>query len=80
MNLLICKVSSKNQKPKKKNKKTYLGIFGLRFNKNYYQIFNQHPQIFETIKFHPKRKKNKLGNKNAFGFLNENVEKLLSYL
>ena len=66
-----------------KKKKPYLGIFGLRFNKNYYQVFNQHSQICETIKFHPKpkKKKNKLGTKNAlFGFLNGNVEKLLSYL
>ena len=34
----------------------YLGIFWLQFNKSYYQIFNQHPQIFENIKFHPKQK------------------------
>ena len=32
----------------------YLGVFGLEFNKNYYQTFNQHPVICETINFHPK--------------------------
>ena len=42
-----------------KQKKPYLGIFGLRFNKSYYQVFNQHSQICETIKFHPKPKKKK---------------------
>ena len=47
----------------------YLGIFGLQFNKKFYQIFNQHTRIFETIKFHRKRKK-KFGTKNAlFGSL-----------
>ena len=35
----------------------YLGIFGLQCNKSYYQIFNQHTRIRETIKFHLKRKK-----------------------
>ena len=45
----------KNFKPGPK--KPYLGIFGLQFNKDYYQIFNQHPRICETINFHPKRKK-----------------------
>ena len=44
-------------------KLTSLGFFGLQFNENYYQIFNQHPQICETIKFHPKRKKINLGTK-----------------
>ena len=43
----------KNFKPGPK--KPYLGIFGLQFNKDYYQIFNQHPRICETINFHPKR-------------------------
>ena len=48
----------------------YLGIFGLQFNKNYYQTFNQYTRICETIKFHPKQKKNKFGTKNAlFGSL-----------
>ena len=32
----------------------YLVVFGLEFNKNYYQTFNQHPVICETINFHPK--------------------------
>ena len=50
-----------------------------------YQIFNQHPRICETIKFHPKRKKKKkeenLGQKKAiFGSFGWNVEKLLSNL
>ena len=59
---------------------TYLGIFGLQFNKSYYQIFNQSPQIYETTKFHPKQK-NIPGIKNAlFGSLSWNVEKLFSRL
>ena len=33
-----------------------LGILGLQFNKNYYQIFNQHSRICENIRFYPKRK------------------------
>ena len=57
-NLLTCKVSSKNKKILNLGPKIpYLGIFGLQFNKNYYQIFNQHTRNCETIKFHPKRKK-----------------------
>ena len=40
-----------------KQKKLY--IFGLQFNKSYYQVFNQHPRICETINFHPKQKKTK---------------------
>ena len=57
-NLLTCKVSSKNKKKINLGPKIpYLGIFGLQFNKNYYQIFNQHIRMYETIKFHPKRKK-----------------------
>ena len=35
----------------------YLDIFGLQFNKENCQIFNQHPRICETINFHPKLKK-----------------------
>ena len=59
----------------------YLGIFGQQFRKNYFQIFNQHRRICETVKFHPKQKKNILGAKNAlFAFLGWNIEKLLSYL
>ena len=70
-NLLTYKDSSKNKKNLNLGPKIpYSGIFGLQFNKNYYQIFNQHTQICETIKFHPKRKKKKFGNKNAlFGSL-----------
>ena len=63
-NLLTCKNSSKNKKFLNLGAKIpYLGIFGPQFNKNYYQIFNQHTRICETIKFHPKRKD--LGPKNA---------------
>ena len=45
----------------------HLDIFGLQFNENYYQIFNQYCQICETIKFHPKqnKKNNKLRIENA---------------
>ena len=32
----------------------YLAIFGLQFNRNYYQIFNKHSRICETIKVHTK--------------------------
>ena len=59
------KVSSKNKKKTKKNlgpKIPHLGIFGLQFSKNDYQIFNQHTLLCETIKFHAKRKKK--GSKN----------------
>ena len=41
-------------------KQKSVGIFRLQFNKNYYQVLNQHPRICETINFHPKRKKIKL--------------------
>ena len=41
---------------KRGTKIPYLGIFGLQFNKNYFQIFNQHTPVCETIKFHLKRK------------------------
>ena len=48
----------------------FLGIFELQFNKNYYQIFNQHTRICETKKFHSKQTNKKFGNKNAlFGSL-----------
>ena len=47
----------------------YLGIFGLQFNKNYYQIFNQYSRICETIKIHlQKRKKLNLGPKMLYWF------------
>ena len=56
--VLIAKVPSKNKKTLSLGPKIpYLGIFGLQFNKNYYQIFNQHSWICENIKFHPKTKK-----------------------
>ena len=42
-NLLTCNVSSKNKNTLNlESKVTYLGIFGLQFNKNYCQIFNQY--------------------------------------
>ena len=48
---------SLTQKQKKLGPKIlYLGIFGLQFNKDYYQIFNQHSRICETINFNPKQK------------------------
>ena len=79
-NLLTCKVSSKNKKILNLGPKIpYLGIFGLQFNKNYYQTFNQHTRICETIKFHPKRKKNRFGTTNAICVFSWNVEKLMSY-
>ena len=53
-NLLTCNVSFKNKKIL--NFELYLGIFGLKFNKNYYQIFNQYSRICETIEFHKKKK------------------------
>ena len=60
----------------------YLDIFGLQFNKNYYQIFNQHPRIRENFKFHPKQKNILVfGEKNAlFPSLDWKIEKLLSCL
>ena len=65
-NLLTCNVLSKNKKTLNLGPKIpYLGIFGLQFNKNYYQIFNQYSRICETIKFHPKPKKN-LGPKMLY--------------
>ena len=41
----------------------YLGIFGLQFNKIYYQICNQHTRICETIKVSSKTRKINLGPK-----------------
>ena len=68
-NSLACNVLLKNKKTLNFAPKIpYLGIFGLQFNKNYYQIFNQYSRICETIKFHPKRtkkEKEKLRTKNA---------------
>ena len=34
----------------------YLGIFGMEFNKSYYQIFNHYSRICETTKFQSKQK------------------------
>ena len=66
-NLLTYKVSSKNKTFLNLGSKIpYLGIFELQFNKNYYQIFNQHPGIFETIKFHQKQKKILMGTKMVY--------------
>ena len=54
-NLLTCKVLSKNKKTLNLGPKIpYLSIFGLQFNKIYYQIFNQYSQIC-NIKFHLKQ-------------------------
>ena len=44
----------------------YLDIFGLQFNKNYCQTFNQYTRICETIKFHQKQKKTNLGPKMLY--------------
>ena len=63
-NLLTFKVSSKTNTFLHLGPKIpYLGVFGLQFNIQFYQMFNQHTRIFETIKFHPKRKKKNLGPK-----------------
>ena len=40
----------------------YLGIFGMEFNKSYYQIFNQYSRICETTKFQSKQKKLRTNN------------------
>ena len=49
--------SLKSESPNLLPKIPYLGIFGLQCNKGYYQIFNQHTRICETITFHAKREK-----------------------
>ena len=57
------------QKKKKLNlgqKIPYLGILLLQLNKNYYQIFNQYPQICETMKFHKKQETKNLGPKMLY--------------
>ena len=58
---------------KKKKKKLnlgpkipYLGTFGLQFNKNYYQIFNQHTRICKTIEVSSETKKINLGSKMVY--------------
>ena len=66
-NLLTCNVSSKNKKTLNLGLKIpYLGIFGLQFNKNYYQTFNQYSRICETIKFHRKQTNKNLGPKMLY--------------
>ena len=66
-NLVTFKVSSKNKKTLNLGPKLpYLDIFGLQFNKENCQIFNQHPRICETINFHPKWKKINLGLKTLY--------------
>ena len=68
------------QKQKKLNlrpKILHLGIFGLQFSKNHYQIFNQHTLLCETIKFHAKSKKRE--QKYSIGVFGWNVGKLQSY-
>ena len=65
------------QKQKKLNlrpKILHLGIFGLQFSKNHYQIFNQHTLLCETIKFHAKSKKRE--QKYSIGVFGWNVGKL----
>ena len=56
----------------------HLGIFGLQFSKNHYQIFNQHTLLCETIKFHAKQKtkKKKREQNYPIGIFGWNVEKL----
>ena len=51
-NLLKCNVPSKNKKTLNLAPEIpYLGIFGLQFNKNYDEIFNQHPWIVKLYIF-----------------------------
>ena len=69
------------QKQKKKlnlgPKIPHLGIFGLQFSKNHYQIFNQQTLLCETIKFHAKQNKTKKREQNyPIGIFGWNVEKL----
>ena len=47
----------KQENFKFQSKILHLDTFGLQFNKNYYQIFDQHPLVCENTKFHPKQKK-----------------------
>ena len=66
-NLLTCKVSSKKKKKLNLGPKIpYLGTFGLQFNKNYYQIFNQHTRICKTIEVSSETKKINLGSKMVY--------------
>ena len=43
---------------------SYLDTFGLQFNENYYQIFDQHPRICENVSSKT-NKKNIIWTKNA---------------
>ena len=58
-------------------KNTLLRYFWTEIYKNYFQIFNQHNLICETIKFHPKRKNKSIWEQKCtiwvFGW---NVEKI----
>ena len=67
-NLLTCKVLPKKQKKFKKlgPKIPYSGIFGLQVSKTYYQNFNQHTRICETIKFHRKQKQQQQQQKKSW--------------
>ena len=51
---------------KRKPKTPYVGMVGLKFNKNYCPIFSQSSRICETIKFHPKQEKINLGPKMLY--------------
>ena len=55
------------QKTFKLGTKNTFGIFGLQLNKNYYQNFNQHTRICETIKFHRKQKQQQQQQKKKLG-------------
>ena len=46
-------------------KQKNLGIFGLQFDKNYYQVFNQSPRICLIQKFQEKTKIARFGTQNA---------------
>ena len=56
--------------------------FWARILKNYFHIWNHHPQIYIIVKFCKKIKMPKFGTKNAlFGFFRARIlKKLLSYL
>ena len=56
--------------------------FWARILKNYFHIWNHHPQIYIIVKFCKKIKMSKFGTKNAlFGFFRARIlKKLLSYL
>ena len=68
LNLLTCNLSFKSKKVLNLGPKIlYLGSFGLQFNKDYYQIFNQHLRICETKTFRPEQQQKKnLGPKELY--------------